>query len=385
MQVSGICLDVRKDMSFPVQARVKRNSLIETKKNMMKTYFDTDYMSGAVPEILQALAETNLLHTPGYGLDEVCADAREKILSACRLPDGLVKFVVGGTQANALVIDGLLGKCQGVMAAGTAHINVHESGAIEASGHKVITLPTQEGKISAGDIDRYVTDYFRDETWPHIVEPGMVYLSFPTEVGTIYSLDELENISAVCRKHHIPLYIDGARMGYGLSSPKCDLSLPDIARLADIFYIGGTKQGALFGEAIVAADTHIIPRFMSLIKQHGALLAKGRLLGLQFKTLFTDGLYFQVSRRAVSFALQIKELMQRHGFRLFMDSYTNQQFFVLPNAVIDRLRPTISFELWGPKGEEETPVRFVTSWATTDEDIACLSQTLSEISGVEGR
>lgn len=340
-------------------------------------YFDCDYMCGAIPEIMDALNRTNLDYTAGYGCDGFCKDAEMRILDVCGLKEGCVKFVIGGTEANSVVVDGLLGKCQGVLAAETAHINVHESGTIEAFGHKVLTLPAHDGKINSEDIDRYITDYFRDDTWEHIVEPGAVYISFPTELGTLYSKKELEDISAVCLKHHIPLFIDGARMGYGLASPKCDVTIKDIARLADIFYIGGTKQGALMGEAIVSSNRNIIPRFMSLIKQHGALLAKGRLLGIQFQTLFDEReLYFKYARHAVGYALKIKKLMTDHGYPLFIDSYTNQQFFVLPNEMIDRLRESVSFELWGPRGETETPIRFVTSWATTDRDIAALAKAL---------
>ncbi len=342
-------------------------------------YFKSDYTAGALPEIIDALTATNLEHTPGYGQDHYCKEAERLLLEVCGIPDGQVQFVVGGTQANALVLDGLLGKCQGVLAAETAHINVHESGAIEATGHKILTLPTLDGKIRAEDIDRYVTTFFKDDTWPHMVEPGMVYLSFPTELGTLYTRHELEEISTVCHRHHIPLYIDGARLGYGLSSPACDLTLKDLARLADIFYIGGTKQGALFGEAIVSANARLIPRFLSLVKQHGALLAKGRLLGLQFKTLFTDNLYFRASQRAVDFAMQIRQLMQEAGYPLFIASPTNQQFFTLPNDDMDRLHQHVSFELWGPRGKTSTPVRFVTSWATTAEDIQTLAHALKEI------
>ncbi len=339
-------------------------------------YFKSDYMCGAVPEIMESLVRTNMECTSGYGSDPYCEAAREAILKACGLEDGLVKFVIGGTEANSVVVDGLLGKCQGVLAAETSHINVHEAGTIEAFGHKVLTLPTAEGKIRASDIDRYVTDFFADETWEHMVEPGMVYVSFPTELGTLYSRKELEDIHAVCSKHQIPLYIDGARLGYGLASPKCDVTLPDIARLADIFYIGGTKQGALFGEAIVSRNPVVIPRIMSLIKQHGALLAKGRLLGLQFLTLFTDGCYMRYSQRAIDHAMELRRVMTKNGFPLFVDSPTNQQFFVLPNTVIDRLAEAVRFEYWGPRGPESTPVRLVTSWATSDADIATLAKMI---------
>lgn len=344
--------------------------------NIDMVYFKSDYMCGAVPEIMEALVCTNMECTPGYGADEYCRVAESAILQACGLEEGLVKFVIGGTEANSLVVDGLLGKCQGVLAAETSHINVHEAGTIEAFGHKVLTLPTVDGKIAAADIDRYVTDFFADETWEHMVEPGMVYISFPTELGTLYSRKELEDIHAACRKHNIPLYIDGARLGYGLASPQCDLTLPDISRLADIFYIGGTKQGALFGEAIVSRRRDIIPRINSLIKQHGALLAKGRLLGLQFLTMFADDRYMRYSRNAITRAMELRQVMLDNGCPLYVDSPTNQQFFLLDNALIDRLSQSVQFEYWGPRGPEATPIRLVTSWATTPSDIAALSAAL---------
>lgn len=346
-------------------------------------FFKSDYMCGAVPEIMAELERTNMECTPGYGQDIYCKAAEKKILEACGLEQGQVKFVIGGTEANSVVVDGLLGKCQGVLAAETSHINVHEAGTIEAFGHKVLTLPTADGKISASDIDQYVASFFADDTWEHMVEPGMVYISFPTELGTIYTRKELEDIYRVCHKHHIPLYIDGARLGYGLASSASDVTLKDIAALSDIFYIGGTKQGALFGEAIVSKDPNIIPRITSLIKQHGAMLAKGRLLGLQFLTLFTDGLYMKYSRKAVAAAQNLRKLMLDMGYPLFVDSPTNQQFFVLPNNVIDRLWESVRFELWGPRGPESTPVRFVTSWATADSDIKDLAVAISKASSAE--
>lgn len=254
-------------------------------------HFDTDYMEGAHPEVIRRLTETNLEQTVGYGNDPYTARAKELIRKACGQPEAAVHFLVGGTQTNATVIDGLLAHHEGVLAAETAHINVHESGAIEATGHKVITLPQHEGKLRADEVKAYITDFYRDETYEHMVAPGMVYISHPTEYGTLYTLDELENLSRVCREAHIPLYMDGARLGYGLASPGTNVTLKDIARLCDAFYIGGTKVGTLFGEAVVSPDPKRLPHFFPLIKQHGALLAKGRLLGIQFETLFTDGLY----------------------------------------------------------------------------------------------
>lgn len=345
----------------------------------MKLHFDSDYMRGAHPEVMRRLAETNLLATPGYGFDEYTARARALILDACGIPDGDVKFLVGGTQTNATVIDALLHKTEGVLAAESSHINVHESGAIEASGHKVITLPTREGKIFARDIDRYLADFYADDTWEHMVIPGMVYITQPTEVGTLYSLAELEAISAVCRKYGIRLYADGARLAYALASPLADFTLMDLARLCDAFYIGGTKCGALFGEAVVLPNPKIVRNFFTHIKQHGALFAKGRILGVQFEALFTAGLYRRIGENAVRTAMRLKQGFQERGYRLFIDSPTNQQFFVLPNAVIDRLmETTTTFEYWGPRGQEETAVRFVTDWATTDGDIDSLLAALND-------
>lgn len=336
----------------------------------MKLHFDSDYMRGAHPEVMRRLTGTNLEATPGYGYDDYTARARTLILEECGIPGGDVKFLVGGTQTNATVIDALLHKTEGVLAAETSHVNVHESGAIEASGHKVITLPTCEGRICAEDIDRYLRDFFADDTWQHMVIPGMVYLTQPTEVGTLYSLRELEDISAVCRKYGIRLYVDGARMAYALASPQADFALKDLARLCDAFYIGGTKCGAMFGEAVVFPDPKVVRNFFTHIKQHGALFAKGRILGVQFEALFTDGLYRRIGENAVRTAMQLKQGFLDHGYKLFIDSPTNQQFFVLPDEVIDRLmETTATFEYWGPRCDLASPVRFVTDWATTTADI----------------
>lgn len=332
-------------------------------------YFDCDYMAGAHPEVMARLAETNLLHTAGYGGDPFTAEAEEKILKACRLDGGKVFFMEGGTQTNLLVITRLLGYSDGVIATDTAHIAVHEAGAIEAAGHKVITLPGHDGKLRASDIEEYLDAYGHDDTREHIVRPAMVYITFPTELGTVYTRYELTAIRDVCRRHEVPLYIDGARLAYGLAADGNDLTLPDIASLCDAFYIGGTKCGALFGEAIVTSRPELFPRFFSLCKQRGAVLAKGRLLGLQFSTLFTDGLYERIGRHAVELAMLLKEGMIAKGHKLFIDSPTNQQFFILPNSTIEELRKIASFELWGPIRENETPVRFVTDWSTAREDV----------------
>lgn len=332
-------------------------------------YFDSDYMEGAHPAVLERLVKTNLEHTSGYGSDPYCEEARQLIREACQAPNALVQFLIGGTQTNATVLDALLHRHEGVLAAETAHINVHESGAIEHSGHKVLTLPSHDGKVYADEVERYVSDFYRDETYEHMVAPGVLYITQATEYGTLYSLAELEALSDVCHRHGMMLYLDGARLGYALASESADFTLADIARLCDVFYIGGTKQGALFGEAVVAPNPDRLPHFFPLVKQHGALLAKGRLLGLQFGALFTDGLYTSSARHANHLAQQLRQAFESHGYKIAIDSPTNQQFFILPNEVMDRLRQYASFQLWGPRGETETTVRFVTSWATTQADI----------------
>lgn len=336
-------------------------------------YFDSDYTAGAHPEVLEALCATNNIHTVGYGCDSYCANAKELICKACGLSDARVYLLVGGTQTNATVIDGVLARHEGVLAAQSGHIAVHESGAIEACGHKVLTLPHYQGKVKAEDVELFIDEFYRDETYEHMVAPGMLYISFPTEYGTVYSLKELEQLSEVCHKADIPLYIDGARLAYGLAADGGDVTLHDIAHLADVFYIGGTKVGALFGEAVVVTNPKLLHHFTPLIKQHGALMAKGRLLGVQFEALFKGNLYFEIGKKAVAQALKIKEAFISRGYSAVVDSPTNQQFFLLPNSLIDHLRgKNISFETWGTRGEEQTTVRFVTGWATTESDIDAL-------------
>lgn len=341
-------------------------------------YFNSDYTAGAHAEVLDALVSTNLEHSVGYGLDSYTDEAKALIREAVGCSDAEVIFLVGGTQTNATAIDGILARHEGVLAADSGHIAVHESGAIEASGHKVLTLPEYCGKVKAEDVDRYITDFYRDETYQHMVAPGMLYISQPTEYGTIYSLAELEELSAVCHKHNIPLYIDGARMGYGLMAEGADFTLRDIARLADVFYIGGTKCGALFGEALVVTNRMLLKNLFPLVKQHGALLAKGRLLGLQFGTLFRDNLYERICGNAVRLALRLREIMRKAGYEVVIESPTNQQFFRLPNSVIDSIRKFVSFDYWGARGKECSIVRFVTSWATTEADIDNLERLINQ-------
>ena len=338
--------------------------------------FDSDYMAGAHHEVLERLVATNMELTVGYGNDEYCAEARRLVREACSAPDAEVMFLVGGTQTNAVAIDGVLRRHEGVLAAESGHIAVHESGAIEASGHKVLTLPHRDGKVSAEEVDRYIREFYADATFQHMVAPGMLYISQPTEYGTLYSLRELESLSATCHKHSIPLYIDGARMAYGLKAEGADFTLKDIARLADVFYIGGTKCGTLFGEALVVTNRKLLTNLFPLVKQHGALLAKGRLLGVQFGALFSSRLYECIGEHAVRLAVRLREAMRRAGYEVVIESPTNQQFFRLPNEVIDRLHQSVSFDYWGPRGDSESIVRFVTSWATTDDDVDRLSEIL---------
>ena len=353
----------------------QRNILIKQRK--MKLHFETDYMAGTHQEILERLVETNFEETVGYGCDEYTEKAVELIKKAVGKDNARVYFLVGGTQTNSTVIDGLLARHEGVLSAESGHINVHESGAIEACGHKVLTLPQYEGKVKAEDVEKYISNFYADDTYLHMVAPGMLYISFPTEYGAVYSKKELQEISSVCKKWNIPLYIDGARLGYGLASEENDVSLKDIADLCDVFYIGGTKLGALFGEAVVVCNDNLLKNFFPLIKQHGALLAKGRLLALQFETLFSNNLYERVSRHAVDMAMKIKQAFISKGYLPIVNSNTNQQFFRLPNDLIDSLSEEVGFELWGARGEKESEVRFVTSWATKDEDVDLLIEKLN--------
>ena len=342
---------------------------------MSMIHFDCDYMAGAHPEVLDAIVKNNQVQTAGYGSDDFCNRAKALIREACGTPDAAVHFMVGGTQTNSTVLDAILWRTDGVLATESAHINVHESGAVELFGHKVIGLPAENGKLSAADVDAYVTNFYADDTNEHMVAPGAVYISFSTELGTLYSLAELEQLSAVCKKHNIPLYIDGARLGHGLAASP-DVTLKDIARLCDVFYIGGTKMGALMGEAVVCTNDKLLPRFFTLMKAHGAVLAKGRLLGMQFEAFFKDGLYERIGKHTVALALRLRKTLEDKGYKPFIDSPTNQQFFTLPNEVIDRLMQAATFEYWGLRGATESKVRFVTSWETTEADIATLESLL---------
>ena len=335
-------------------------------------YYLSDYTEGAHPRILERLQETNLISQPGYGEDRFCAAAREKIRAACEKPAADVYFLVGGTQCNAVTIASLLQRWEGVIAADTGHINVHEAGAIEFTGHKVIALPQQGGKLSADTVRDYCAAFYANETHDHMPFPGMVYISQPTELGTLYSKAELDALHAVCGEFGMRLFVDGARLGYGLMSPDCDMTLPELAERCDVFYIGGTKVGALCGEALVFPKGDMPAHFATMVKQQGAMLAKGRLLGVQFDALFTDGLYFEIGRHAISLAMKLKAAFREKGYPLFADSPTNQQFPILTAEQLTRLRQHAAFETWAPLSDGRTAVRFVTSWATREEDVDAL-------------
>lgn len=330
---------------------------------------DCDYNNGCHPAILRRLAETNDKKSKTYGYDEWTESAKAKIREACDDPDAQIRFLVGGTQTNATVIDSLLQSYEGVVAVQTAHINSHEAGAIEFTEHKVITIPGHDGKMAPKELEQYMNEFLDDANSEHSVYPGMVYITFPTELGTLYTKDELTKLYELCQKYHLPLYIDGARLGYGLMSPENDITLPYLAHHCDVFYIGGTKVGALCGEAVVFTHNNAHPHFFNIVKQHGALMAKGRVVGLQFETLFTDNLYFEISKHAIDMAMQVKQIFKEAGYQFLVDSPTNQQFVILPNEELPHLSQNILFETWGKVDPTHTACRFVTSWATTKEEI----------------
>lgn len=309
-------------------------------------------------------------------MDPYCASAREKIKKAIGRPDADVHFLVGGTQTNMTVIAAALKPWQGAICADTGHIACHETGAVEATGHKVLALSSEDGKITAAQIEETVKKHYEDGSREHIVQPGMVYISFPTESGTLYSKQELTDIYAVCKAHDMPLFIDGARLGYGLQSPACDVTLPELANLCDVFYIGGTKAGLLCGEAVVFTGKCMPKHFLTRVKQHGALLAKGRLLGVQFDALFTDDLYLAIGKNAIETAAVLKEGLKKKGYQFFIDSPTNQQFVVLENSRMEELKKDVQFGFWEKADDSHTVVRFATSWATRMEDVQKLLSLL---------
>lgn len=341
-----------------------------------KISFASDYMEGAHPDVLKRLLETNLLQTPGYGLDPFCESAKEKIRLACSCPEADIFFLVGGTQTNATVIDAFLPGYAGVLSADTGHISVHEAGAIEASGHKVLTIASENGRMIPSALASYLADYHADDSKDHMVYPGMVYLSQPTEYGTLYSLDQLKEIKAICVQYQIPLYIDGARLAFALACSENNVTLPDLAAYCDAFYIGGTKCGALFGEAVVFPQKDRIPHFFTTIKQHGALLAKGRLLGVQFDALFTDHLYDKIGRNGIEKADKIRAALTSHGYPLIYGSPTNQVFTIADAKKIETLAAKVDFSLFEKYDDTHALIRFVASFATTDEAIAVLEKAL---------
>ena len=338
--------------------------------------FECDYIQGAHPEILKRLFETNLEKETGYGFDKFTLSAKDKIRKAIGCENAEIHFLSGGTQTNSVVISAMLSSYQGVIAADTGHIATHEAGAIEYTGHKVLPLPQHEGKIKASELEKYLSDFFKDDNHNHAVFPGMVYISHPTEYGTLYSKKELTEISDICKEYGIYLYMDGARLGYGLMSKETDVTIGDIAALCDAFYIGGTKVGALLGEAVVFPKNNAPKQFFTIVKQHGALLAKGRVLGVQFDTLFTDDLYFKISRHAIDMAEKLKELLKEKGYKMFLETPTNQQFVLIENKKLCELQKNVGVSFWEKYDEDHSGIRLATSWATTDEDLAELEKLL---------
>ena len=342
-------------------------------------YFNSDYLEGAHSAIMERMMETNMMQTVGYSCDEICDSARAKVRAACNAPDADVHFLVGGTQTNTTVIAALLRPWQGVVSAVSGHINCHETGAIESTGHKVIALPTPDGKLTAKQVKDYVEWQKNDESEEHIVQPGMVYISHPTETGMLYSKAELTEIFNTCCEYGLPLYIDGARLGYGLTADGNDLTLPEIAQLCDVFYIGGTKVGALFGEAVVIMNEKYKKDFRFMIKQRGGMLAKGRLLGIQFDTLFTDDLYTKIARNANDMAYQIRDIFVSNGYPLLFDSPTNQQYPIISDEELAILGKDFGYEYWERVDETHSGVRFCGSWATTQEQVDALREAVNAL------
>ncbi|MFI3067596.1 threonine aldolase family protein [Streptococcus suis] len=340
-------------------------------------HFENDYNKGAHPALLEALVVSNQEGLSGYGTDTYTKSAIKKIKLATACPQAQITFLTGGTQTNQIVVSSMLASYEGVIAADTGHISTHEAGAIEFTGHKVMTLSHKDGKITANDVDSYIKDFYADTNHAHMVHPGMVYISHPTEYGTLYSKTELEALSRVCRQHNIPLFLDGARLGYGLAARDTVLDLQTIAELTDVFYIGGTKLGALLGEALVFTKNNQPKNFVSIVKHHGALLAKGRLIGVQFDRLFTDDLYLELGRHAIAMAEQLIEILEDKGFQFYLKSPTNQQFVIVKNEELPKLTEAgIAYSFWEKYDENHSIIRFATSWSTSQEDIDDLRKIL---------
>ena len=345
--------------------------------------FECDYNNGAHPKVLENLVRYNDCKPTPYGFDEYSERAKGRIREACGLPDAQIFFLTGGTQTNATTIDSMLYQYEGVICVGSGHINVQEAGAVEFTDHKIITIPDTLGKMEAKTLDKYLDDFMHDGNNAHAVFPGLVYITFPTELGTLYTAQELTELYDVCQHYHIPLYIDGARLGYGLMADGCDITLPFLARHCDVFYIGGTKVGALCGEAVVFTNRQAHKHFFSIQKQHGAVIAKGALIGLQFDALFSpaeeqsgEALYFTLARHGIQQAMKMREMFQRKGYEFWLESPTNQQFIILPNDIVERLQQHVEFTHWGKADIHHTICRFVTSWATTDEELQQLERLL---------
>lgn len=338
--------------------------------------FNNDYSHGAHPAVLQALVDTNMEPQPGYGTDAHTERAKQLIREACQAPDADVFLLVGGTQANATVIDMLLAPYEGVVAAETGHVACHEAGAIEFGGHKVLTIPGYEGKMHAEDLENYFQVFYENESYEHTVFPGAVYMSLSTEYGTLYSKAELAAIHAVCQKREIPLFVDGARLAYALAADECDITLPELAQLCDVFYIGGTKCGALCGEAVVFTHGNMPRQFETMVKRHGAMVAKGRLNAVQFDALFTDGLYEKICAPAVRLALKLRDGLAAKGYRFAIDSPTNQQFIIVENSRLPELGGKVAYSFIEKYDAEHTVIRLATSWATTEEQVDELLNSL---------
>ncbi|HEO5475005.1 TPA: aminotransferase class V-fold PLP-dependent enzyme [Streptococcus agalactiae] len=339
-------------------------------------HFENDYNKGAHPELLNALIETNDQGLSGYGTDSYCQQAADKIREVCSCPQAEVEFLVGGTQTNQVVISSMLASYEGVIAAETGHVSSHESGAIEFSGHKVLTLPSHNGKLLASEVATYIETFYADGNYQHMVFPGMVYISHPTEYGTLYSKAELEELSKICKHYQIPLFIDGARLGYGLAAKDTDVDFPTIAALSDVFYIGGTKMGALAGEAVVFTKKNRPKQFTTIVKQHGALLAKGRLLGLAFDRFFTDNLYLKIGKHAIDLAEELKIILEEKGYSFYLKSPTNQQFIIVENTKLADLAKNVAYSFWEKYDDHHTVIRLATSWSTSREDVTALRNVL---------